>query len=82
MSQHQELNTTSPAMTPLSKQLSWLQRQDETSATEQILSEATLGDEQNQRIEAVAHRLVAAVRKRGSDLGGIDALLHEYSLSS
>ncbi len=69
-------------MTPLSKQLSWLQRQDETSATEQILSEATLGDEQNQRIEAVAHRLVAAVRKRGSDLGGIDALLHEYSLSS
>lgn len=82
MSQYQEQNTTPITITPLSEQLAFLQGQTESEITERLLEEATLDDQQNQRIETTAHRLVAAVRERGSDLGGIDALLHEYSLSS
>jgi RHH-type proline utilization regulon transcriptional repressor/proline dehydrogenase/delta 1-pyrroline-5-carboxylate dehydrogenase len=57
-------------------------RQSETDAVAVILAAAELPLAAHRRIAAVACRLVAAVRGKRLDKGGIDAFLHEYALSS
>jgi len=57
-------------------------RLDETAAVETILDEAELPGDLRARIEARARDLVAKVRASRKRLGGIDAFLHEYGLSS
>jgi RHH-type proline utilization regulon transcriptional repressor/proline dehydrogenase/delta 1-pyrroline-5-carboxylate dehydrogenase len=67
---------------PLRRRLREHYRADETSVVEEILAAAALPLDALSRIEATARRLVLAVREARIGKGGIDALLHEYALSS
>ena len=49
---------------------------------EQFLRTATLAPAREARIDAEARRLVTAIRASASGIGGIEALLREYSLST
>jgi RHH-type proline utilization regulon transcriptional repressor/proline dehydrogenase/delta 1-pyrroline-5-carboxylate dehydrogenase len=71
-----------PAPDPLRRTLRAVYRADETETVERIVAAATLPEEINARISARAHDLVAEARRRRLGKGGIDALLHEYALST
>ncbi|WP_036264374.1 bifunctional proline dehydrogenase/L-glutamate gamma-semialdehyde dehydrogenase PutA [Methylocapsa aurea] len=47
-----------------------------------LLQDARLGDEAEARIDGLASRLIASVRRRSIRIGGLEDLLREYSLSS
>jgi RHH-type transcriptional regulator, proline utilization regulon repressor / proline dehydrogenase / delta 1-pyrroline-5-carboxylate dehydrogenase len=55
---------------------------DEAVLVASLAEKARLSPEQNRRIAEAARALVAAVRARRHDQGGIDAFMQEYSLSS
>ena len=57
-------------------------RLDETAAVAQILATAEMAPPARERIAERARDLVSAVRRERQGRGGIDALLHEYGLSS
>ncbi len=57
-------------------------RADETAIVGEILAAAELPADALDRIAETARRLVTAVRQERVGRGGIDAFLHEYSLSS
>ena len=57
-------------------------RLDETQAVAQILAAAEMPPQMRDRIAERARDLVTAVRRGRQGRGGIDALLHEYALSS
>jgi RHH-type transcriptional regulator, proline utilization regulon repressor / proline dehydrogenase / delta 1-pyrroline-5-carboxylate dehydrogenase len=71
-----------PPETRLRAAIGEANRRDEEAADALILAAAKLPPAANRRIDATAHRLVAAVRDNGPAHGGIDAFLHEYALSS
>ncbi|NIR58304.1 MAG: bifunctional proline dehydrogenase/L-glutamate gamma-semialdehyde dehydrogenase PutA, partial [Gammaproteobacteria bacterium] len=55
---------------------------DESEHLEALLGSAAWTDEQRARVEARAGELVAKVRARAKESGGLDAFLAEYDLSS
>ncbi|MCC4242614.1 bifunctional proline dehydrogenase/L-glutamate gamma-semialdehyde dehydrogenase PutA [Thalassospira povalilytica] len=57
-------------------------RADEEAAVERLIEKARLSTEQTARVQSRAYQLVANVRKADNGKSGIDALLHEYELSS
>ena len=57
-------------------------RRDETAAVAAILAAADIPAAARDRIAATARRLVETVRRERLGKGGLDALLHEYALSS
>ena len=57
-------------------------RLDETAAVEALLRRAQLGKDETANIFQRARRLVVEARKRSDDIGGLDAFLSEYALSS
>ncbi len=57
-------------------------RRDETAVVRALLDAATLPHDSQDRIADEARRLVAAVRRERVGLGGLDAFLHEFELSS
>ncbi|WP_417826919.1 bifunctional proline dehydrogenase/L-glutamate gamma-semialdehyde dehydrogenase PutA [Thalassospira povalilytica] len=57
-------------------------RADEEAAVERLIEKARLSPEQTARVQSRAYQLVANVRKADNGKSGIDALLHEYELSS
>jgi len=65
--------------TPLRAAITAAYRRDETAAVEWLLAQgaAASGD-----AHALAHRLVSAVREKRTRSSGVDALMHEFSLSS
>src|SRR3954464_272849 len=67
---------------PLRKRLRALYRADETDTVEQLLKEAELPPEVQDRIAARARKLVDSVRANRVGAGGIDAFMHAYELSS
>src|SRR6516225_676693 len=67
---------------PLRQAIRAAYRQDETVAVARILATATLPADTVERIERRAQGLVAEARRRRIGKGGIDALLHEYALST
>jgi RHH-type transcriptional regulator, proline utilization regulon repressor / proline dehydrogenase / delta 1-pyrroline-5-carboxylate dehydrogenase len=71
-----------PPATPLRAAIRAHARIDETAAAAEILAAAELPAAALDRIAERARRLVAAVRRGRRGKGGIDALLHEYALSS
>src|SRR5712672_2085107 len=71
-----------PPETPLRAQIRDAHRRDETAAVAAILAAAELPAEARDRIAAMARRLVETVRRERLGKGGLDALLHEYALSS
>jgi RHH-type transcriptional regulator, proline utilization regulon repressor / proline dehydrogenase / delta 1-pyrroline-5-carboxylate dehydrogenase len=71
-----------PPQTLLRARIGATRRQDETGVVSTILTAAEMSPEARERIAQTAARLVAAVRGRRADKGGIDAFIHEYALSS
>ncbi|MGF1595227.1 MAG: bifunctional proline dehydrogenase/L-glutamate gamma-semialdehyde dehydrogenase PutA, partial [Kiloniellaceae bacterium] len=57
-------------------------RKDETAVVRGLLDAASLPHDCQDRIAEQARRLVAAVRRERVGLGGLDAFLHEFELSS
>ncbi|WP_417804160.1 bifunctional proline dehydrogenase/L-glutamate gamma-semialdehyde dehydrogenase PutA [Thalassospira lucentensis] len=57
-------------------------RADEEEAVARLIEKARLSPEQTARVQDRAYQLVARVRKADNGKSGIDALLHEYELSS
>jgi RHH-type proline utilization regulon transcriptional repressor/proline dehydrogenase/delta 1-pyrroline-5-carboxylate dehydrogenase len=55
---------------------------DESSLVESLARKAWLASADAQRVNEIARRLVEDVRRHRSSQGGIDAFMHEYSLSS
>jgi RHH-type proline utilization regulon transcriptional repressor/proline dehydrogenase/delta 1-pyrroline-5-carboxylate dehydrogenase len=72
--------TTEPGA--LRQRLRALYRADETEVVEQLLREAEVSAETQDRIAARARKLVEAVRANRVGAGGIDAFMHAYELSS
>ncbi|MCD6016843.1 MAG: bifunctional proline dehydrogenase/pyrroline-5-carboxylate dehydrogenase, partial [Solirubrobacterales bacterium] len=58
------------------------QRTDEAAAVARLLEEAAVDPTQRPRIEARALRLAERMREAGGDQLGVEAFLHEYSLST
>lgn len=67
---------------PLREAITRAYHLDETEAVERLLMEASLPQFALERIDATARQLVAEVRKRRLEKGGLDAFLYEYDLSS
>jgi RHH-type proline utilization regulon transcriptional repressor/proline dehydrogenase/delta 1-pyrroline-5-carboxylate dehydrogenase len=65
--------------TPLRAAITAAYRRDETTAVEWLLAQ---GASANGDAHALAHRLVSAVREKRTRSSGVDALMHEFSLSS
>ncbi|HUH86186.1 MAG TPA: bifunctional proline dehydrogenase/L-glutamate gamma-semialdehyde dehydrogenase PutA [Stellaceae bacterium] len=76
------LDAPLPSAEPLRQALRLAYRLNETAAVAQILVAAALPPEALERIGRRAHDLVSAARQRRLGKGGIDALLHEYALST
>ncbi len=55
---------------------------DDGAIAAELLAAARLTPEREQRVDAVAARLIAAIRARAGGLGGVEALLNEYALST
>jgi RHH-type proline utilization regulon transcriptional repressor/proline dehydrogenase/delta 1-pyrroline-5-carboxylate dehydrogenase len=55
---------------------------DDTVSARGFLHRATLSPEREERIDAEARRLIGAIRGRAGGIGGIEALLREYSLTT
>src|SRR5579862_8602023 len=71
-----------PLETPLRAAIGAAHRCSETEAVAVILAAADLPAAARRRIARSARGLVAAVREKRLDKGGLDAFLHEYALSS
>jgi RHH-type proline utilization regulon transcriptional repressor/proline dehydrogenase/delta 1-pyrroline-5-carboxylate dehydrogenase len=71
-----------PPATPLRAAIAEANRRDEAASDALILAAAASSPAADKRIQETAHRLVARVREQGPTHGGIDAFLHEYSLST
>ncbi len=56
--------------------------EDEAARLAELLREAILGDDRRDAVRRRAEHLVSLVRARRRSAGGIDAFMHEYSLSS
>jgi len=55
---------------------------DESEAVRGLAAQAALPERQAARIDEAARRLVTRVRERNRELGGLDAFMSEYDLSS
>ncbi|HZS85280.1 MAG TPA: bifunctional proline dehydrogenase/L-glutamate gamma-semialdehyde dehydrogenase PutA [Stellaceae bacterium] len=71
-----------PAPAPPRRRIGERYRAEESAVVAEILAAAELPSPALDRIAETARRLVTAVRKERIGKGGIDAFLHEYSLSS
>jgi RHH-type proline utilization regulon transcriptional repressor/proline dehydrogenase/delta 1-pyrroline-5-carboxylate dehydrogenase len=70
---------TKREQTPLRAAITAAYRRDETQAVEWLLSQ---GAAASADAYMLAHRLVSAVREKRTRSSGVDALMHEFSLSS
>ena len=67
---------------PLRRAIAACTRAAESDVVQGLLAEARLPPGQLQSARAVARTLVENLRARRSRSGGVDALMHEFSLSS
>ncbi|MDA0952083.1 MAG: hypothetical protein O3A38_05515 [Proteobacteria bacterium] len=67
---------------PLRRAMREAYRADEAATVEALLPTATFDEATRRRIERQARDMVAHVRARRRDVGGLDAFMHEYDLSS
>jgi RHH-type proline utilization regulon transcriptional repressor/proline dehydrogenase/delta 1-pyrroline-5-carboxylate dehydrogenase len=70
---------TRRAQAPLRAAITAAYRRDETTAVEWLLAQ---GARAHADAHGLAHRLVSAVRAKRTRASGVDALMHEFSLSS
>jgi RHH-type proline utilization regulon transcriptional repressor/proline dehydrogenase/delta 1-pyrroline-5-carboxylate dehydrogenase len=71
-----------PVADPLRQAVRKAYRADEGEAVAELLAAAALPAEVSDRISRRAYDLVAEVRRRRLRKGGLDALLHEYALTT
>lgn len=71
-----------PALQPLRHAINDAFLADETECVSALLPLARLADAATQRVAQRARRLVTHVREKRLSLGGIDAFMHEYDLTS
>ena len=57
-------------------------RRDETASVQWLLANVNAYPEAQSKIKSLAHELVSAVRQKRTRASGVDALMHEFSLSS
>ena len=70
-----------PTQTPLRQAITDAYRRDEIEAVQDMLQRAQMSDEER-RASELARRLVTQVRASRTKASGVDALMHEFSLSS
>ncbi|WP_295995185.1 proline dehydrogenase family protein, partial [Rugamonas sp.] len=69
--------------TPLRAAVTAAYRRDEVAAVQWLLTQIEPGTaETQQQSQALAHKLVSSVREQRTRSSGVDALMHEFSLSS
>lgn len=71
-----------PAQTPLRQAITDAYRRDETEAVQDMLQRAQMNEAEQRAATGLARRLVAQVRENRTKSSGVDALMHEFSLSS
>ena len=71
-----------PALDALRDAAAAAYRMDETAAVDAVLARCELPRDARARIARRARRLVVGARKSQADIGGLDAFLSEYALSS
>ena len=71
-----------PAQSPLRQAVTDAYRREETEAVQDMLQHAQMRAEERQAAAELARRLVRQVRENRSKSSGVDALMHEFSLSS
>ncbi|TFW06306.1 trifunctional transcriptional regulator/proline dehydrogenase/L-glutamate gamma-semialdehyde dehydrogenase [Oxalobacteraceae bacterium OM1] len=68
--------------TPLRAAITAVYRRDEREAVQWLLAQAPQNDATRKQAQSLARDLVQAVRTRRTRASGVDALMHEFSLSS
>ncbi|WP_235953542.1 trifunctional transcriptional regulator/proline dehydrogenase/L-glutamate gamma-semialdehyde dehydrogenase [Noviherbaspirillum galbum] len=68
--------------TPLRAAITAAYRREEGEAVRWLLGQASTTPAAGERIQAMARKLVQAVREKRTRASGVDALMHEFSLSS
>ncbi|MFQ5756836.1 MAG: bifunctional proline dehydrogenase/L-glutamate gamma-semialdehyde dehydrogenase PutA [Acidiferrobacterales bacterium] len=71
-----------PSPTPLRAAIRAAYLADETACLEALLPEAEIDANAQTRVIGLARQLVLAVREQGKAVGGLDAFMREYDLSS
>ena len=71
-----------PTQTPLRQAVTDAYRRDEIEAVNDMLQRAQMSDEERKNADELARRLVTQVRANRTKASGVDALMHEFSLSS
>ena len=75
-------NFAFPTQTPLRQAITDAYRRDEIEAVQDMLQRAQMTDEERNAASELARRLVTQVRSSRTKASGVDALMHEFSLSS
>ena len=71
-----------PAATPLRTAITEAYRRDEIDAVQYLLGQVDPHPDLQKSVTALAHELVSSVREQRTRASGVDALMHEFSLSS
>ncbi len=71
-----------PAASPLRAAVTAAYRRDEREAVLWLLAQAKVNTTAQERTQSLARELVDAVREKRTRSSGVDALMHEFSLSS
>lgn len=71
-----------PQQTSLRQAITQAYRRDETAAVQEMLQLAQMDQEDRSAADRLARRLVKQVRESRRRASGVDALMHEFSLSS
>lgn len=71
-----------PQQTPLRQAVTDAYRRDEMEAVQDMLQRAQMSDDERANAAQLARRLVTQVRASRTKASGVDALMHEFSLSS
>jgi len=71
-----------PPASPLRAAITQVYRRNEVDAVQWLLSQVNPHDNLQKDVAQLAHKLVTAVREQRTRASGVDALMHEFSLSS
>ena len=71
-----------PPASPLRAAITQVYRRNEVDAVQWLLSQVNPHENLQRDVAQLAHRLVSAVRQQRTRASGVDALMHEFSLSS
>ncbi|MFZ6843483.1 trifunctional transcriptional regulator/proline dehydrogenase/L-glutamate gamma-semialdehyde dehydrogenase [Undibacterium sp. RuTC16W] len=71
-----------PEQTALRTAITEVYRRDEVNAVQYLLAHINPHSDSQQTVHQLAHQLVSSVRQQRTRASGVDALMHEFSLSS